>query len=170
MASDFRYSITLVDEKALKTTLNFVGTFSGIDANDEYALALAAAASLQTDLLAISDALLYSDTLTRLIGGGSSLPASADITDEAAVVTFLSAAGEIPEYHTLRVPAPIDALFESDGVTVDKTNAGLIAYVANFDGADTEFMVSDGEYIDTTNQNGISHGFWRSRAKSSKKS
>jgi hypothetical protein len=41
MASDFRYSITLVDEKALKTTLNFVGTFSGIDANDEYALALA---------------------------------------------------------------------------------------------------------------------------------
>lgn len=168
MASRFRYSITLIDSKALKTTLNFVGDFSGIDAADEFSIAAGAGAQIVTDLLAISDANLYSDSMTLLVGGGSALPADADITDEAAVVCFLTAAGVAPEYHTLRVPAPISALFESDLVTVDETNAALQAYVDNFDGTDVEYMVSDGEYIDTSNENGISHGFWRSKAKSSR--
>lgn len=165
MASTWRYSVTMVDEKALKTTLNFVAEFDNIGLTEEFDEAQIAAGALKTDLLAVSDALVYSESLTYLIGGGVTLPADADITDEAAIVCYLSAAGEVPKYHTLRVPAPIDALFESDGKTVDETNAALIAYVANF--ADGEWEVSDGEHIETANDNGISHGFWRSKAKSS---
>lgn len=167
MASDYECAITLVDSKALKTTLRFKGTFSGLDENDEFSLAKTALANIVTDLTAITDANVYKSSLTLITGGGTALPADADITDEAAVVCFLTAAGVAPEYHTMRIPAPVAALFESDLVTVDETNAGLIAYIAEFDQQDVGFQVSDGEYIETANENGISHGFWRSRAKSS---
>lgn len=168
MASDWECAITLVDSKALKTTLRFKGTFSGLDITDEFGLASTALSDLVTDLEAVTDANVYKQSLTLIAGGGTALPADADITDEAAIVCFLTAAGVAPEYHTLRIPAPIEALFESDKVTVDESNAALQAYVAEFDKQDVGFQVSDGEYIETANENGISHGFWRSRAKSSR--
>lgn len=166
MASTYEAAITLVDTKNLKTTLRWKGIFSGVDAAAEFASATAAIAALQSALEAVTDANVYKTTLTLLVDGGTALPADADITDEAAVVCFLTAAGVAPEYHVLRIPAPISALFESDGVTVDETNAALQSYVDEFDQPDVGFQVSDGEYIDTTNENGISHGYWRSRAKS----
>jgi hypothetical protein len=166
MASTWRYTVTLIDEKALKTTLNFIYEADNVDLGSEFDDAEAAAAALLTDLEAVTDANVYSEVLGYLRGGDPTLPNDADITDEAAVVCFLTADDVLPEYHTLRIPAPIDAMFESDGKTVDEDNAALIAYVANF--ADGEFTVSDGQYIVTANDNGISHGFWRSRAKSSR--
>jgi hypothetical protein len=162
MASTWRYSVTLIDTKALKTTLNFVAEFDGLGLTEEFDAAQIAAGALKTDLEAVSDANVYSESLTYVMGGSSSLPADADITDELAIVAFLTPAAEAPKYHTLRVPAPIAAAFESDGVTLDETNSDVIAYVDNFE----TWEVSDGEHVVTANANGISHGFWRSRAKS----
>ena len=162
MTSLWRYTVTLVDERALRTVLNFMSEQDGIGLSEEFDSLMIDAAALLSDLLAVSDALLYSETATYLMGGDTALPADADISDEAAIVCFLSAAAAVPKYHVLRIPAPIDALFESDGVTVDESNAALIAYIDNFD---TAFQVSDGEPVIVANENGISHGFWRSRAK-----
>jgi hypothetical protein len=156
----------MIDSKGLKTTLNFVGVFDNIGLTEEFDEAQIAAGDLLTDLYAISDANVYSESLTYLMGGSSTLPADADITDELAIVTYLTAAGEAPKYHVLRVPAPIDGVFESDGKTLDKTAAAAINYVANF-GTDL-WQVSDGEYVVTANSNGIDSGFWRSKAKSSR--
>jgi len=169
MASEFECSITLIDTNAQKTTLRFGGLFTGIDAGDEFDLAMTALAALVVSLEAVTDANVYKQTLTRVVGGSTALPEDADITDELAVIAFLTDDDVAPEYHTLRVPAPIDAVWESDGITLDKTNAGVIAYVAEFDQDDVGFQVSDHEYIETANANGIKRGFWRSKAKSTAK-
>jgi len=163
MASIWRYSVTLVDTKALKTVLNFIGEFDGLSLTDEFGLAETAAGDLLTDLKAVTDAAVFKTSLALLQEEGEALPADADVTDEAAIVTWLSDVDALPKYHTIRIPAPID-MFQSDEVTVDKTNANLIAYIANFGGSG--YQVSDGEYVVTSRENGISHGFWRSRAKS----
>lgn len=169
MASTWRYSVTLIDSKAIKTTLNYEGLFSGLSLEDEFGLAQTAAADMKAALLDITDALVYREALAYQIGGGTSLPADADVTDELAIIAFLTADDVAPEYATLRVPAPVDAVWESDGITLDKTNADVIAYVALFDLPDNGFQVSDGQYVETDNQDGISSGHWRSKAKSTRK-
>ena len=166
-ADTFRYSITMIDERALRTTLNFMMETSEATSAENFTLAVTEGAAITAALLAISDALVYAENLTFLVSGASSLPADADITDEAVVVCFLSEAAEIPKYHVLRVPAPVDAMFEADGVTVDETLAALITYVAALD-ENTSVVVSDGEVINTDLENGISHGFWRSIKKTAR--
>lgn len=167
MASKWRYSVTLVDSRSLKTTLNYTATFSGASITDEFGLAQVAAADLLTDLEAVTDAAIYSETLTYLLANNEAIPGAgvADITDEMAVVVWLSDVGSINKYHTLRIPAPIEAMIGSDGVTLDETNAAVQAYVANFD---TAWEVSDGEHVVVSRENGIESGSWRSRAKSTK--
>jgi len=167
MASTYEGAITMIDAKALKTTLRVGGIFSGIDENDEFSLAKAALAALVVALGNVSGANVYKSSLTLITGGGTALPAGTDITDEAAVVCFLTAEGVAPKYHTLRIPAPLAAVFESDLITVDESNADVQAFVSEFGQEDVGWMVSDGEYVELLNENGISHGFWRSKAKSS---
>ena len=168
MASIWRYSITLLDDKALKTTLNFVAEFDNVGIGEEFDEAQIAAGALKADLEAVTEANVYREQLTYVMGGSSAKPgADVDITDELAIVTFLTADSVAPEYATLRVPAPIAAAFESDGSTLDENNAAVQAYVANF--AEGAWEVSDGQHVVTANQNGISHGFWRSRPKSTRK-
>lgn len=164
MASTWRATFVLVDTKALKTTLNFIYEADNLTLADEFADANTAMDDLKTDLDAVTDANFYSETLTLLKSGNQALPADADITDLAKVAVHLSPAGEIPKYATLRIPAPISALFESDGVTVDETNANLIAYVAEL----ANWTVSDGETIQTANDNGIASGWWASASKSTR--
>jgi hypothetical protein len=162
----FRYSVTLIDERAMKSTLNFQMDVSEATSAENFTLAVGEGATISAALLAVSDALVYSENLTYLISGGSSLPADADITDEAAIVCFLSEAAEVPKYHVLRIPAPADAIFEADGVTVDESDSDLIAYVDALSESGS-VVVSDGEQINVDLENGISHGFWRSVKKSS---
>lgn len=166
----FRYSITLIDKRAEKTTLNFRGDFDALAGlSEDFDAAVTAAGALKSALLAITDANLYKESLTYEIGGGTALPVDADITDELAIVVFLSALAEVPKYATLRVPAPIDAVWESDGKTLDESNAAVQAFVAEFDAdahAGGAFEVSDGEHVETDNANGIHKGFYRSKARS----
>lgn len=165
MASVWRYSVTLIDTHSHRTTVHYRGEFSGLSLTDEFGLAQTAAADLLTDLKAITDASVYSESLAYLIPGSEALPADADVTDELVMSLWLSDVGQLNKFATARVPAPIDAMFESDTITLDKTNANVIAYVANFNLPDNGFQVSDGEYVVTGRENGIVGGKWRSRAK-----
>ena len=161
MASTFRHSFTLIDTRAQKTTLNYESRHAGLTVNDDFDEAYAANLALQVALEAVTDANVYSKSLTWLGPGTTALPADADISDELAIVTFLTAEAAVPKYATLRVPAPIEAVWESDNITLDETNQAVIDFVAEVaDG----FVVSDGETIVTANSNGISHGYWRSKA------
>lgn len=166
MASNWRASITLLDSNGIKTTLNFKATFDNLTLADEFSDADGALSDLLSDLAAVSTATIYQSNLTLVGDGDASLPADADVTDVAFVVTYLTGAGVLPKYHTLRIPAPDDTIFGADGVTIDKADAALIAYVANFlDGA---FEVSDGEHIVDDIDNGIKGGSWASVKKSPK--
>lgn len=165
MASDWRYTVTLLGSNALKTTL--VYNFHSEEAllADALAALVTASGLINTSLGLLSDANIYNESLTYLMGGSPALPSGADITDEAVVVCFLTGAGVIPKYHPIRLPAPVSALFESDLITVDETNANLITYVGLLE---TSWQVSDGESINTAVDNGIASGWWRSVRKSGK--
>jgi hypothetical protein len=167
MASDWRYTVVLIDEHSIKTSMVFKANIDGLSLTDEFALAQTMAADLLTDLQAVTDAAVYSESLTYVIGNSEALPADADVTDELVVLVWLSDVGEVNKQAAVRIPAPIDAAFESDGVTLDKTNAAVQAFVANF-GTDL-WEVSDGETVVTGRDNGIVSGHWRSRAKSTAK-
>lgn len=164
MASTWRISFTLIDQRALKTTLNYIYVASNVTLADEFSDANQAMADLKAALDAVTQGNFYSENLTYIKAGSPTLPGSADVTDLAMVVCYLSGAGEVPKYHTLRIPAPVPGLFEADGVTVDKTDADLVAYVAEVAG----FTVSDGEQIDTSIDDGIARGWWASAKKSAR--
>ena len=167
MASDWRYTVVLIDDKSVKTTLNFRANISGLGLSEEFDAAQIMAGNLLTDLQAVSDAAVYSESLTYIIGNSEALPADADVTDELVVLVWLSDVGQVNKQAALRIPAPIAAAFESDGTTLDKTNGAVQNYVANF-GTDL-WEVSDGESVVTSRDNGIVSGHWRSRAKSTAK-
>jgi hypothetical protein len=63
---------------------------------------------------------------TEVIYGTNSEYANAE---DKAIFTFQAANGSI---HRLQVPAPIAAIFQADGETVDPANAAVVAFVAAF--------------------------------------
>lgn len=161
MASDWRASVGLVDEHGIKTRLTFNYHSDQAVLLDGFTEANDAFSALVTDLEAVTDANVYSESLVYLKSGDTALGAAgSDVTDVASVLCYLSGTGEIPKYYTLRIPAPVDGIFEADGVTIDTADPDLIAYVENFlDGA---FWVSDGEFINDDINNGIKSGSWTS--------
>ena len=165
MASDWKYKVTLVGSNSLRTTLIY--NFHSDEAllADALAAIVTASGLVATELGQLSDANIYNEDITYLVGGSSTLPADADISDEAVVMCYLTGAGVIPKYHPIRIPAPVSGLFESDLLTVDETNADLITYVGLLEAS---WQVSDGEAIDTEVDNGIASGWWRSVKKSGK--
>lgn len=164
MASTWRYSVTLMDANSLKTTMNYILEESGIDIAAEFADAEVDRLGIKAELVSVTNATIYNEVLAYLIGGDAELPAHpSDITREAAVVCYLTPGGVTPKYHTIRIPDPTEALFEDDLLIVDKTNADLIAYVAELA---SSVSVSDGEAIDTDLSDGIAQGWFRSVKKS----
>jgi hypothetical protein len=127
--------------------------------------ALAAAAQIKGALVDIIQAYVARETLDYMISADNQLPpGNVDVMDEAAIIVFLNdPVGNLPKYHTLRVPAPKEGIFLADGETVDIGEPTLIQYVQQI--AQHAF-VSDGEQVNTTSQNGIASGHKRSKAKS----
>lgn len=167
MASDWLVSLTLIDGIALKTTLNFRYHSDEIIVTDGFNAANQAADALVTDLEAVTDANVYSQRITYLKDLDESLPAGDNrVTNVAQVVCYLTPDGVAPKFHVLRIPAPNVGIFGADEKTIDKTDAALIDYVANF--LDGEFQVSDGEHIDDTIDDGIKGGSWTSVKKNTK--
>lgn len=162
----FQASVTLTDSKQLKSTLNFRRVIDDLTPEAAFATANAEWGDLITDLKAVTDAAVTRSAVTFLdVAPLEAIPAEgvADISDEGVVMCWLSDVGQLDKYAALRIPAPID-MFESDQKTLDKTNAQVIAYVANFGPAKWE--VSDGENVVVSRDDGIQGGHWRSRAKS----
>ena len=103
------------------------------------AAALAAAAALATDLGNITEARILAYTVAQRVVYVDTVDAGAN-RDEGAILTLRK---EDNKKASIRVPAPINAIFNADG-TVDLTNAAVTALVANFlTGGDWTF--SDGE-------------------------
>lgn len=163
MSSDWKFNVTLLGSNALKSTLTYYFHSDEALLADALAALIAAKDLVITSLGLLSDANIYNQNIVLLLGGSPALPADADITDEAVVITFLTGAGVIPKYHPIRIPAPVSGLFESDLVTVDESNSDLIAYVGLLEAS---WQVSDGESINTAVENGIATGWWRSVKKS----
>ena len=166
MASYFDYFITLRDSRGLQTTMNFdLGEFSGADIATEYLAARSAANQVRGALVDITTAFVSKERLSLRVSDDDQVPGAgvADITDEAFVLCHLNAPTSIRKMHGIRVPAPIAAVFQPDGVTVNIGNALLEQYVEQL--ADHVF-VSDGEKINqASGVDGMDSGYWRSRAK-----
>ena len=166
MASDWVIRFTLVDTLGLKTNLSYKYHSDQIALADGFGEANTVMEDLKTDLTAVTDANFYSWSLNYLAGGSPALPADADITDVALVTTYLVGAGVLPKYAIVRIPAPVSGIFGADGKTIDKTDADLITYVADF--AAGGVQVSDGEHVVVDIDNGIKGGSWTSAKKTSK--
>ena len=157
------YSITLRGYGARdKTTLTFQLDTIG-DPLADHVAAQNAAAQIRGALLDVTDALPVQEKLTDLFFEDNTRPpADVDVYEEAAISCYLNPPNAAEKLHTLRIPAPIDALFMADGETVDASNSLLIQYVQQ---VAQHAYVSDEEKIDTTADNGIKYGYKRTKAR-----
>ena len=165
MATSWISRYILVGTNGLKTSLSFRQERDGATPDVDFTAALIAHNLLATALGNVTDANIYSSQLTSLVDGSSSKPADADITDVAFVQVYLNDPADLPKYHTLRIPAPIAGMFNADLITVDIADTDLVAFV---DVLHDDFVVSDGEVINTDEDNGVAGGYWASVKKSSK--
>lgn len=157
------YSITLRGYGARdKTTLRFQ---LDTDANPlpDHIAARDAANQIRGSLVDVTDAFVVQEKVTDIFFEDNQRPPdNVDVYEEAAISVYLNPPTEAEKLHTLRIPAPIDALFLSDGETVDTANGLLIQYVQQIA---QHAYVSDEEKIDTTADNGIKYGYKRTKAR-----
>ena len=115
-------------------------------------------------LVDVTKAFVAKVSLTEVLEDDGQRPAdaSADCFEEAAVSTYLNDALDAEKLHTVRIPAPIEALFLNDASTVDTANALLIQYIQQ---VAQHAFVSDNEQINTAIDNGIKEGYKRSRSR-----
>jgi hypothetical protein len=171
MATDFDLRVQLMDGHGVVTSLAFrLEQVPGVDDAAAFAVALQSADNILDALKAITDASVsdVSISMPWLTQEESTIPdASVDVAVEAAILVYINATGTPPKYGTLRVPAPIAALFEADGETVDRSNAALQTFIDNLVAAGV--TISDGEEINTDlGVNGMARGYYRTRARSSR--
>lgn len=131
----FTVSYELVDFYKRKGTKRYETTATMTD----FAAAQAAAAALATDLANITEMEILAYSVGERTVYSDSVISGAN-KDEGVTFTMRKLDNQNA---ALKVPAPINAIFNEDG-TVDLLDAAVTAYVANFmSGAD--FTFSDGE-------------------------
>lgn len=167
--SVYNAQIEFTDEKGLKTVINHpIDTPTNIP---WAALDVAAAATHLDDLVAAYGALSTANitragVTVRSVDNSTLGDDGSDVTDEAALIVYVNPTGELPKYAMLRIPSPVESLFEDDKVTVDLDNADLATLI---DEIDAGVFVSDGEQINgDLGTNGVKRGWWRSKARSTK--
>lgn len=112
-----------------------------------HAGAVAAVDNLKTDLVATMEAdILGYDLTTRRRAGVSGVTVVGNLRREA-VITLNSADDTDKMPHSLY--APDDTIVA--GKNVNENDAGLLAYIANFQSTGGEFRISDGEAVADTN-------------------
>jgi hypothetical protein len=141
-----------------------MGTFDGgADDGENYLNAQTAAGQIVGALTAVTDAEIAKEWVVIVNQESNVIPADAEINEEALIAVHLNAPSEAEKLANVRIPAPIAAMFQTDALTVDLTNANLVQYIQQLAQHST---VSDGEQIDTTTgTDGMKHGYWRSKAK-----
>lgn len=170
MAFVYEGKIVLIDEQGIKTTLTYdMGTTVGADVAAEFGPVFSELEAIATALAAVTTANLFEvgmyfrdDTNET-----QSLPAEAEVPEEAAISVHLVAEPDAAKLGQLRIPAPVDGIFLADGVTVDTGNALVQAYVAAVAAAAT---ISDGETIVTARgDGGLEKGHLRFKARSGRR-
>ena len=127
------------------------------------AAAMTAASTIHGALIPLTDANVSQQALINVFDtDGQRAPDGSDCYEEAAISVYLNPDTDAIKLHTLRIPAPIDSLFQLDGSTVDTANPDLIMYIAVLA---TNATVSDNETIKTTSTHGIAGGYKRTKAK-----
>lgn len=146
-------------------SLKFILQYDDVLTPMTLAQAEAAASQIGGALANITDAIMTKQSLTYTMDASTIMPPVAvDCMDEAVVMCYLNDSNSLPEYYSLRIPAPKAALFMADGETVDVVEPLLIQYVQQLA---QHAYVSDYEQIDTnTGSDGMARGHRRSRAKS----
>jgi len=165
MPQQFYGQIGIRGSNARTTTITYdLGVLSGADAGAEYLLAVAALNAISGALDDITAGIIYFTRVYANVQESALVPTSEDarIYVNAVIACHIGASGEVAKYATVRVPAPVDALFvgdEGDGESedvVDVTNANLQAYI---DALEANALVSDGETINTAlGTNGMYRG------------
>lgn len=159
--------VTLLDEHGFKSQMVYDLGVS-LDSTGAPA-AIASLNSIVAELVSVTsanpmDIYVSCHDDTNQVG---TLPAEAEIAEEAVLSVHLLAAPLPQKLGTLRIPAPVDGIFAADGYTVDTADVDLLAYVAAVAAACT---ISDGENIITARgSGGIASGTWRTRAKKAPK-
>lgn len=139
----FQVTFTLQDAYGRKTRKRYeTEDISGADIGAEFLLAHTAAGDLFTDLSNLTEAEVLYYTVGTEVTATDSVVAEANI-DEGLTMTVTKPDNK---RGTLKVPAPINAVFNADG-TVDLTDAAITAYIANFQSGG-DFTFSDGEKVD----------------------
>lgn len=157
----FKYRIVLQGTRPDdKTSLIFsLGDFDPV----VWADVLNAANQIRGSLVAITDANVAGEFITGTVSEDNQLPAGADTTDELVIITHLNAPATAEKLHALRVPAPVDTVWNPDLQTLDMANADVVQFVQQIS---QHAEVSDGETINTSSGvNGMKRGYFRSRAK-----
>lgn len=114
-------------------------TFETVDTVVDEAAALTLAATMATDLAALSECRILSYTISRRIVYTDVVDAGANV-DEGVTFNLLK---EDNYKDNIRVPGPINSIFDANG-NADLTDAAVTAFVNHFlTGADWTF--SDGE-------------------------
>lgn len=171
MPSDWYGAITLIDDDEKKTTLRItIGTITGVDFGAEATVAYDAFDALITDLKAVTDANVNKASLRAEDPGDwldAGVPSNgSDVSDEAVISAHTNDSLLETEVDQLRIPAPIAGIWVNDEPSqgLDVTDAGLQAYVANYE---TDIQFSDGEHVNLAEGTaGIADGYWRSVKKS----
>lgn len=125
----YEVTYTLQDAASQKTTLNIpMGQFGFIEGDPfEFNLVMSAVSNIEAGLSAVTQANIIRRTVSyvRDMGGGDGL---GDIADEVFVSARLDTAN--PAYFGVRIPAPVPALINADGISVDVDNADFVNYLA----------------------------------------
>jgi hypothetical protein len=101
--------------------------------------------------------------VSGVISEDDQVPADADTTDELVIAVHLNDPTAAKKLGILRVPAPVDAVWEPGGVVLDKANADVVQFVQQIS---QHAFISDGEQVNTSSgTDGIDRGYFRSRKK-----
>ncbi len=138
----FRGTATLQDAYGRKTRKMFETVdISGADVGAEFLVANTAMAALMTDLAALTEAEILWFTCGLETTYTDTADAGANVDEGLTLVVDKADS----KRGNLKVPAPINSVFNPDG-TADITDAAITAYVANFQ-AGGDFLFSDGEEV-----------------------
>lgn len=146
----YEFYIQAVDAGGDKTTRRW--TLRGSDTAGDISDLLTECTDLMTDFAAVSNAVIVKSGLTAVfVNSGYSLPSVGQVEEHALI--------SCPIYQDplktaiIDIPAPKDGIFvgaPGDGDSynqVDVTDTDLLNYLVNFNGAASQFLVSDGESI-----------------------
>lgn len=155
-STGFRLNVQLMDLRGNTGGLSF-----DLDATT-YANASTHAGSIITALNAVTDATITGYNLSEVFKEDTPTY-NGDLSEVASVVVRLANDGKKA---TLRIPAPISAMFQAasgeDAKLVDTANAALGTYVGLFKNTGGVASLSDGEKVNDTN--GIKNGKLITRA------